>query len=80
MAGESSVLCVRRFMRILRRLRFGATIPEIAESEQISCRQVQRWINVADETIGVIRTASDRPGARWVYSVDRSRIVSRIGG
>lgn len=69
---------VRQFFRILKKLRFGTTVAEIARDESMSIRTAYRWLQMASELFGELYKTADGPGRTWKYRLSRERITERI--
>jgi len=75
---EGRLGIVKQFFRILRKLKFGTTIMELAEDEGMSRRTVHRWLVVIDGLFGLEKIVSDRHGGNWIYRINREKIREKF--
>lgn len=74
MPRSGSLSCIGTFRRIVRRMRVGVTVTEIAAQEGFSRRNAARWIALIQKIFKVQKFVGDRVTDRWVYSVDREQV------
>lgn len=73
-----AVEVIHKFIRVVKALKFGATIAEIEDATGLGRRQVLRWIEVVEKVFGEVQRTVPGGKGPWFYKLDRDKIREKF--